>query len=90
MARARPSAIDKFGRLLIPKEWRERVGLTSGKEVRIVAEGNELRLIPQGSGGHLEKRGSVKVITGEAGGDLREAVARHRSDRLRQLSGKRR
>lgn len=40
------ASIDRAGRVVIPKEVRERLSLDAGTELEITVEGSELRLAP--------------------------------------------
>lgn len=57
------SNVDRFGRVLIPKKVRERLGLGSGHLVDIDVEGNRLLISPKESLS-LEKKGKAVVIKG--------------------------
>lgn len=50
------ATIDKAGRLVIPKQLREQVGLAPG-EVEVVADGAGLRVEPVASGRLVEQKG---------------------------------
>ena len=54
------TTIDKAGRLVIPKELRERIGLGPG-EVDIRVEGATLRLEPVASDRLVERHGRLTV-----------------------------
>jgi AbrB family looped-hinge helix DNA binding protein len=54
--------IDAAGRLVIPKEIRERAGLTGGATVNIRVEGGSLILEQAPMQAHLERRGLLSVI----------------------------
>lgn len=54
------TTIDKAGRLVIPKDLRERIGLGPG-EVDIRVEGATLRLEPVASDRLVERRGRLTV-----------------------------
>ena len=92
MARPKSLSIDKFGRILIPKELREAVGLSSGREVRILADGDELRVIPEPLEAPIEDVGGVRVFTGRLplDFDLRSAIDRDRAGRAQYLASRRR
>lgn len=82
------TAIDRLGRLVIPKAVREATGLTAGTEVDVVADGGVVVLRPVAGGNEsVVLRDGVLVYTGEATGDLEGAVAAARSRRHAALSG---
>ena len=88
MPRTKSLSIDKFGRILIPKELRDAVGLTSGREVRMLADGGELRVIPEPSEPAIQDVGGVKVFMGRlpVGFDLPAAIDRDRAARAGHLA----
>ena len=54
------TTIDKAGRLVIPKELRERIGLSAG-EVDVRVEGATLRIEPVASDHLIERDGRLTV-----------------------------
>jgi AbrB family looped-hinge helix DNA binding protein len=54
------TTIDKAGRLVIPKELRERIGLSAG-EVDVRVEGATLRIEPVASDRLIERDGRLTV-----------------------------
>jgi AbrB family looped-hinge helix DNA binding protein len=54
------ATIDKAGRLVIPKELRDRVGLAPGK-VEVTAEGTGLRVEPIASDSLAERDGLLVI-----------------------------
>ena len=90
MPRAKPTALDRFGRVLIPKRLREAAGLRAGVEIEIVVDDDGLRLVPHQRGVLLKEVGGILIASGEAVGDLRSAVRHDREKRLRKLQGRRR
>jgi AbrB family looped-hinge helix DNA binding protein len=59
------TTIDKAGRLVIPKELRERIGLTAG-EVDVYVDGATLRLEPVAGDHLIERDGRLIVPAGGA------------------------
>jgi AbrB family looped-hinge helix DNA binding protein len=57
-------SIDKAGRLVIPKELRDRVGIVPG-EVDIVVDGAGLRIEVEGLDHIVEHEGRLVIDTGE-------------------------
>ncbi|MCI0417353.1 AbrB/MazE/SpoVT family DNA-binding domain-containing protein [bacterium] len=78
------TTIDKFGRVLIPKDLRDHLGLDEGTTLVIELSENRVILTPAGVGSPLVRKGHILVFTGAPQGDLREAV---KKDRIRR-SGK--
>lgn len=59
------TTIDRAGRVVIPKELRERVGLTAG-EVDLYVDGATLRLEPVAGDRLVERGGRLVVPSGGA------------------------
>jgi AbrB family looped-hinge helix DNA binding protein len=85
---AMKTTVDRFGRVVVPKALRVRLGLRAGTEVDIeeAADGG-LSLRPVAGESPLAVRGGVLVFTGAAVEDLEDAVAAGREERARRLSG---
>jgi len=83
------TTLDRFGRVVVPKGIRDRLGLKPGAEIEIDEQENEvvLKLVEHGT--PLNHEDGVLVFTGTATGDLMEAVRTHREERLLKVaSGK--
>jgi len=82
------TTLDRFGRVIVPKGIRDRLGLVPGSEMTIDEHENEvvLKLVEQGAPLKLEK--GILVYAGAAKSDLTEAVHMHRVDRQRKVAGK--
>ncbi len=76
------TTLDRFGRVVVPKDIRDRLGLKPGAVIEIDEHGNEVVLKPVGHETPLKLEGGVLVFTGTATGDLVEAVRLHREERL--------
>lgn len=77
--------LDEFGRIVIPKGIRTRLGLRPGSVLEIdeSEEGIVLRL--ERAEPPVVETGGVLVFTGVAAGDLEQALERHRNERLRSM-----
>ena len=81
--------LDRFGRVVVPKEIRDRLGLKPGAEIEIDEQGNEVLLRPVEHETPLQLEDGVLVFTGTATGDLMEAIRTHREKRMVKVaSGK--
>jgi AbrB family looped-hinge helix DNA binding protein len=78
------TTLDHFGRLVIPKGIRDRLGLRPGVEIEIDEKENELVLRPIEHRASLTLKKDVLVFSGKATGDLRRAVWAHREEWLRK------
>ena len=76
--------IDKFGRIVIPKDLREDLGFTEGTRLSVEATENEVILKKADVRSPLAKKGHLLVFTGSPEGNIQQAVKADR--RLR--SGK--
>ncbi len=80
------TTIDRFGRIVIPKDLRDDMGLEAGAVLQIEKEGEKIVLQPvQGEPQVMEKKG-VLVFTGTAVGDVGAALHEHRKRRLKKIS----
>ncbi|MGE5325573.1 MAG: AbrB/MazE/SpoVT family DNA-binding domain-containing protein [Deltaproteobacteria bacterium] len=79
------TSIDKFGRILIPKDLRDDLGLTEGTTLSLQVSENQVILTPKPAGSPLVRKGHILVFTGKPEGHLRDAVKqdrKRRSDRF--------
>jgi AbrB family looped-hinge helix DNA binding protein len=83
------TVIDKFGRVVIPKQVREDLGLKPGETLRVEERDQGILLKPLRDGSCLAYEGRVLVFTGEIVGDDTRFVRRHREERLRKLMRRR-
>ncbi len=80
--------IDRFGRVLIPKEVREDLGLSPGTILTIERRGKEIALYPISEEPTLVYEGKVLVAKVKALQDLSGIEKKLRSDRLGKLLGR--
>jgi len=79
------AAIDRFGRIVIPKRLRDALGLVPGSIVRIREHEHSIVLDPLDDETPLEYEDGVLVFTGEVVGDLTDVVRQDRERRIRKL-----
>jgi AbrB family looped-hinge helix DNA binding protein len=78
--------LDRFGRIIIPKDVRDDMGLEAGAVLQIEKDGEKIVLQPvQGEPKVMEKKG-ILVFTGTAIGDVGAALHEHRKRRLKKIS----
>jgi AbrB family looped-hinge helix DNA binding protein len=84
------ATLDKFGRIVIPKRVRDDLGLEPGSVLKVEERGEDILLsvMSEDPEAALEWKGGVLVFTGEALGDLTNAVERDREERLAHLAGR--
>ena len=66
------ATIDAAGRIVVPKQLRDALGLTPGSSVDISRYGAGLRLVPSTRTAQLVDEGGVRVVTGETHIDDRD------------------
>lgn len=82
-------AVDKFGRILIPKKLRDALGLHAGTEVSIETHENVIQLVPVVSEGQLVREGRHAYIvnSGSTDIDIPQLIEDMREGRMRQIAG---
>lgn len=81
------ATVDRFGRLVVPKEIRDRHGIVAGCELEVEDTGDSIVLrVATEPPGLVEKEG-ILVYRGRAAGDIQAATARHRLERLVRQGG---
>jgi AbrB family looped-hinge helix DNA binding protein len=75
------TTIDRFGRVVVPKEMRKRFGLASGGEVEIDERDDEIVIRQVAGYSPLQIEDGVLVFAGEATGDIASWVRKVREDR---------
>lgn len=78
------TTIDAAGRVVVPKELRERVGLGPGDEIEITAHGGGLHLEPATYGGRIEEQDGHWVIVGSTDRPVSDADVRRIRDAERR------
>lgn len=79
--------LDKFGRVVIPKSLRDRLGLGPGAVLEIEqGKQEDLVLRPRRPQPDLVEEQGVLVFTGEPTAELESAVERHRQGRIAELA----
>lgn len=81
------ATVDRFGRVLIAKALRRRLGLEPGDALELAVEGGRLVLTPLRAEPPLVREGRVLVAASAASGGLEEALERLREERLEGLGG---
>lgn len=84
------TTLDRFGRVVIPKEVRDILGLKPGELLKVEQSDDEVILKPLREEPPIKVKDGVLVYTGIATGNLMEAVRGHREERLRRASSPRR
>ena len=74
--------VDKFGRVVLPKALRESHDLGPGERMDVEERPECLILRPARQRSVVTKRDGLLVVSGSAEGDLTQALARHRRERI--------
>ena len=82
------ATVDKFGRIVIPKQVRDDLGLKPGTVLQIEETDQEVILTPLHAEPKLVNKDGVLVFSGVATGDIAEAVRTNRERRIVKLSTK--
>ena len=80
------TTLDKFGRVVIPKEIRDILGLKPGEPLQVEQSDDEVVLKPLRGAPPIKVKDGVLVYAGTATGNLMEAVRAHRDERLKRVS----
>ncbi len=80
------TTLDKFGRVVIPKEIRDNLGLKPGEVLQIEKIDNEVILKPVKEETPLHIKEGVLVYSGKATGNIAESVRIHREERFRKIA----
>jgi AbrB family looped-hinge helix DNA binding protein len=83
---AMKTTLDRFGRLVVPKKIRNKLGLRAGSAIEIEEHENEIVLKPAGHEAPLQMEGGLLVFAGSAVGDIAGAVRAHREERLANIA----
>jgi AbrB family looped-hinge helix DNA binding protein len=78
--------LDKFGRVILPKDIRDNLDLKPGQVLRIEKSDDEVILKPLREETPLRFKDGVLVFSGTATGDIMEAVQRHREERFKKVA----
>ena len=79
------TTVDRFGRVVIPKETRDQFGLVPGTSVTVVDSGEGILLKPGAPAVPLTLKGGVLVFSGQVSGETGSLVRRQREERIRRF-----
>lgn len=80
------ATLDRFGRIVIPKRVREDLGLYAGSVLEIEEREDRIVLTVRRDKTDLVREDGVLVYTGEAVGDLEQALEAQRRSRVRDVA----
>jgi len=81
------TTLDKYGRILIPKKMRKKMGIAENAQLKLVQEENRLIIEPIPEDTPLVIENGFLVYTGEMPDDVDDFIQKDREDRLRQVLG---
>jgi len=79
------TTIDRFGRVVIPKNIREHLDLDPGSVLVVEAHDHEIHLKPARPQPDVVVKDGVLVFSGTATGDVGAAVRSHRATRIQAV-----
>lgn len=80
------TTLDRFGRVVIPKEIRDLLGLKPGELFKVKQSNDDVVLKPLREESPIKVKDGVLVYAGTATGNLMEAVRAHREERFKKVS----
>ena len=78
------TTLDRFGRIVIPKDVRKGMGLEPGSVLRIENEGQKIVIQPVPTEPQIVEKEGILVFTGVAEGDIASALHEHRQGRVKK------
>ena len=79
------TSIDKFGRIVIPKRFREDLGLAAGQAVELEREADRIVVRAANTEPVLAMEADLLVYTGRVDGDIWEAIQADREKRMNDV-----
>ena len=79
------ATLDKFGRILIPKKFREHLGISSDTTMNIVEDGERIIIKHIKEKEPLVKKDGLLIFTGKIQGDLDQTLRSNRSRRMKKV-----
>ena len=81
--------LDKFGRMVLPKAIRDDFGLEPGDLLDVEEQQECIVIRPARERQIVKNESGLLVFAGKAAGNLKNAVADHRRNRISRVSGER-
>ena len=80
------TTIDRFGRIVLPKKLRDNFNIEPGSQIHIEESGQDIILKPIHGEPNLRIKEGVLVFSGVPQGNLSNALAKHREERIKPFS----
>jgi len=77
--------LDRFGRIVIPKKIRDDFNLKPGSQIHIEESDESIILKPIRGEPNLISKEGVLVFSGKPVEDLRDALLKHREERIKSI-----
>lgn len=78
------TTVDRFGRVVVPKRMRERLGIRAGSAIETEEADGSVTLRAVEDSTPLNMKEGVLVFSGAAVGDIEAAIAADRAERTRR------
>jgi AbrB family looped-hinge helix DNA binding protein len=79
------TTIDKFGRIIIPKKFRERIGISSETTLNISEDGKKIIIEPVEDNNPVVEEDGILVFTGKLEDKEKDLLRGDRNKRIRKL-----
>ena len=79
------TTIDRFGRVVVPKEMRVRLGIEADSGIEIDVQDNGIFIRPAVERSPLQLEEGVLVFAGSAAGDLAASIKAEREKRITKI-----
>ncbi len=80
-------ALDRFGRMVLPKVVRDDFGLRPGDKLDAQEQGDTIVLRPVRAEGVVQNKNGLLVVSSPCKGSIENAVDIHRRDRVGRAAG---
>ena len=80
------ATLDRFGRIVIPKDVRDDMGLEAGAVFQIEKEGEKIILQAVHGEPKIKEKNGILVFTGRPVGDVEAALHQHRKRRIKKMA----
>ncbi len=79
------TTIDKFGRIIIPKKFREHLGIHFGTTLNISEEGTRIVIEPVQEKEPVIDKNGILIFTGKLDGKMDDFIRDDRNQRMKKL-----
>jgi len=79
------TTLDKFGRVIIPKKFRERLGISSDTSLNISEDGKRIVIEPIQQKEPLVDKDGILVFTGKLDKNKNDFIQNDRNKRMKKL-----